>query len=1173
MGWTPEQEQCLEARGTVLVSAAAGSGKTTVLIERIVRLITDEADPVDVDRLLVVTFTKAAAAEMKQRLGVALRKRLAEKPGDRRLTRQLMLLPDASISTVHGFCGNLIREHFHRFENISPLFTVGDEGQTLPLQEEALAEVLEEAYATADPAFLQLVDLLGSERSDAKLEEQIKKLYGFMQAHPQPSRWREAVISSYRDTRPIGETPFGEEIRQTVLSRITWYLQKMRGLVALAEGDESLAPYTAVLQGNAETLSLLLDTLPTRSWDEQLDLLKHTELDGLKAAKNCTDELLKEFIKDEHGKIKKKIKDLSLLMVESEAMAAQHTAAMAPVVEALLAVTDAFEKRYAEKKTARGLLDFNDLEHMALQLLTEEGEDGTLRPSALAGEVSERFVHVMVDEYQDTNPTQDRLFSALSRGEKNLFFVGDVKQSIYAFRNATPSLFMRRQEGYAPYDGATYPSLIRLGHNFRSRESVTETVNLLFEQLMTKDTCGVDYKNGEQLVFQASYPVCEEDAAELILVDKDSVGAGESVNTAEARVIAKRIREMLGTVTVNDKNEGERPLRFGDICILLRSKKGRAAAYADELNRLGIPTVTEGGSGFYKAQEVAMTVSLLRFLDNPLADVSLLAVMMSPLFAFTPDDMAAVRRRFRKLPLFSAVRRAAREKGALGERLTAFLQQTERLRTVAATAAADRLLAQIYEEFSLLSVMGACPHGEQRVANLKKLLDTARGFESRGYRGLSAFVRFIDRDSKQEREPATVVGGENVVQVMSVHSSKGLEFPVVFMAGLGTQFNEQDARSALLLHRELGVGTIWHDTEGLTKQKTVQKHALAQRIHRDACAEELRVLYVALTRARERLCMVMTADIRRKIAKAAVAVSCGEEIPSGALMEASGLGDWILMGLMRHPDAGELRMMASMPAMPTLPCKTALTVRRMDVPAADVSAWEDTAADVTVDETYLAALQARTAYEYPYKALGNVPVKMAASTLAHGALYEGFVATSRPAFFSETALSPAERGTAMHQFMQLADFAAAAADLEGEIGRLTSGGFLTAAQAASLSRVHLQRFFQSALYQRMANAFAVRREYAFTVEYPAAACVESLDESVAAGETVLVQGIVDCLFYENGGWVIVDYKTDRVDTGDELAEHYRAQLKLYAHALEEGFGETVHECLLYSFHLDRVVPV
>lgn len=1173
MGWTPQQEQCLDARGAVLVSAAAGSGKTTVLIERIIRLITDENDPVDVDRLLVVTFTKAAAAEMKQRLGVALRKRLAERPGDRRLTRQLMLLPDAAISTVHGFCGNLIREHFHRFPAVSPLFAVGEESQTQPLQNEALAEVLEEAYAAGDPAFKQLVDLLGNDKSDKPLEEHVKELYGFMQAHPQPARWREAVTALYRDENPISETVFGQEIRQTIATSLSWYAQKLTSLAKLASTNDTLLPYAYSLKADAEGVLSLAEELRTLSWDEQLLRLQGVGFSTLNQAKGCTDVMLQKILREERNHIKDKVQSLWMLMVEGEEAAGARTAAIRPAVEALFQLVSAFEGRYTDKKNKRGLLDFNDLEHLALQLLTEEGEDGVLRPSALAGEVSERFVHVMVDEYQDTNPTQESLFSAVSRGESNLFFVGDVKQSIYAFRNATPALFLHRQDRYAPYDEETYPALIRLGHNFRSRRSVIETVNLLFAQLMTKETCGVEYRDGEQLVSAATYPACEDDAAELILVEKDSIAAGENVNTAEARVIGLRIREMLRTVTVTDKECGERPLRYGDVCVLLRSKKGRAAAYADELNRLGIPTVTDAGSGFYKTQEVAVTVSLLRFLDNPLADVSLLSVMMSPLFAFTPDDMAAIRRHHRRVPLYTAVRRAAQEESVLGERLTCFLAQTERLRTIAATTAADRLLQQIYEELSLLSVMGACPRGGQRVANLKKLLDTARAFESRGYRGLSAFVRFIERDSKRDKAPAAVVGGENVVRVMSVHASKGLEFPVVFVAGLGTQFNRQELRKPLLLHRELGVGAVWRDPAGLEFCKTVQKNALAQRMQRDACAEELRVLYVALTRARERLCMVMTTDVRQRVVKAAVAVAQGGGIPAGALTEAAGCADWILMGLMRHPDADELRRIAAVPQIETLPCETKLTVHLTDVPAADAAAEETVREDVPPDAAYLAALNERTAYAYPHRALGTVPAKMAASALAHGALRERFAATSRPAFFSNTALSPAERGTAMHQFMQFAEYTAAARDLEGEIHRLQQGGFLSEVQAASLSRSRLRRFFESALYERISRAERVRREFAFTVEREAAACIPALDEAAAAGEMVLIQGIADCLFYENGGWVIVDYKTDRVDTAEELADRYRAQLELYAHALEKGLGETVSGCCLYSFHLGCTVPI
>ncbi len=1169
--WTDAQKQCLAANGTVLVSAAAGSGKTAVLIERIIRLITAEESPVDVDQLLVVTFTKAAAAEMKQRLGKALHECLAARPNDRRLRRQLMLLPNANISTVHGFCGNLIREHFHRFPEISPLFRVGEESQTRPLMNEAMDEVLEEAYAADSPAFSQLLDLLGGDRHDKALAERIRVTYHFMQAHPQPARWRESVTALYRTDVPLSDTVFGQEIQAEIQGRLQWYARKLENLAALAESNDTLTRYAVCLRADAAGLHEAADALGTMSWDEQIVRLSELSFGTLSPVRGCTDEELKEYVKNERTRLKTKVGALAALMVEDEASATARTAALAPAVEMLMTLTAQFEARYTEKKTRAGLLDFNDLEHLALRLLTDEDENGTMTPSAVAAEVSRRFVHVMVDEYQDTNPTQECLFSAISRKESNLFFVGDVKQSIYSFRNATPSLFMARQNTYAPFDGETYPALIRLGHNFRSRCSVTETVNLLFSQLMTAETGGVNYRGGEELTAAATYAPHENDAAELILVEKEKRAADDSDDAAEARVIAARISEMMAEgMTVRD-GDGERPLAFRDVCVLLRSIKDHAAVYAEELNRAGVPAVTDAGGGFYETQEIALVLSLLRFLDNPLEDVSMLAVMMSVLFAFTPDDLADIRKKRRRVPLYTAVRRRAREDDPLGRRLAAFLKETERLRTLSAAMPAARLLQQVYEEMSLTAVMGARPHGEQRVANLQKLLDIARGFESRGFRGLSAFVRFAERDRKQDGQaPATVVGGENAVRVMSVHASKGLEFPVVFMAAMGRGFNDRALSDPLLLHRTLGVGMDWRDPKGLESCKSVQKNALALRLRRDARAEELRVLYVALTRAKERLCMVATVDRFDAMMKA-FAPTDGT-VPLQSVIEASSYADWVLPVLLRHPDAAAEWPPALAARITPFSCDTRLSLLLVRAP--DVTE-EETVTDTPVlppDERYLAGLKERTAYVYPYKELGNVPVKLAASALAHRAVRDRFVAVTRPAFFSDTSLSPAERGTAMHQFMQFADYAAAAEDIEREIARLVREGFLSPMQGASLSRPRLVAFFKSELYRRIGNAERVQREYAFTVERPVSLCAP-VSEDVAAGETVLVQGIADCLFYENGRWIIVDYKTDRVDTPEELVERYRPQLMLYKEALENGLGETVGECLLYSFALQRTVEV
>lgn len=1170
--WTTEQQQCLTATGTVLVSAAAGSGKTAVLVERVIRLVTDPVCPVDVDELLVVTFTKAAAAEMKQRLAQALAEQLAARPSDHRLQRQLMRLPGASISTVHSFCGNLIREHFHRLPEVSPQFRVAEEGQTAPLRTEAMNEVLEEFYKAGDPAFLQLVDLLGGARDDAKLAARVERLYDFVQAAPYPERWLQQQAALYHEQLPAADTPFGQEITLGIEDTLNWCDQLYDKALRLVEQDEGLAAYRPLLLEERGMVQQWLATFAHIDWDERLRRLQGAAFSRLPVAKKA-DPTQKERVQALRNQAKRKLQALPELLGADEATIAADTAALAPAIDVLFDLVRRFAARFSEKKQAHDLLDFNDLEHLSLALLTEPCDDGSWHRTPLAQEIAARYACVMVDEYQDTNPTQEQLFRAVSREEGNLFFVGDVKQSIYAFRNATPDLFIARRDRYPAFDGTAYPAVIRLGHNFRSRRSVTETVNFLCRQLMSRETCGVDYRSGEELVPAATYPVQEGDTAELLLVEKSALSHTDTAEAAEARGIAARIAELLQTMTVTDK-AGERPLRCGDICILLRSVKGRAAAYADELNRCGIPAVSGAGNGFFDAPEIALTLSLLRFLDNPLQDVALLAVLLSPIFAFTPDDLAQLRTDDRRCPLFVSLRRQTRAATPLGERCRLFLQRTDRLRTLAAATPADRLLTRLFEELSLPAVMGARTHGEQRTANLRQLLTMARRFEQNGYRGLSAFVRFLERQAARgDAAPAAVAGGQDAVRVLTIHASKGLEFPVVFLAGLGKRFNAESERDALLLHRELGAGMNVFNADTLETHDTLQRRALISRIRRDARAEALRVLYVALTRARERLCLVLTDNIAAAATRAAAAI--GEEaiLPAGAVTEATSVSDWLMMALLRHPDAGELRTLVGLDGLLPLPCDARLTIRHLANSAPPLTTAQCDPPRPAPDAVYQAELAQRLVYQYPYAALGAVPVKAAASELAHAPLRERYVAVSRPAFFSESELSPAERGTALHQFMQFADYEAAAADTPAEIRRLVRDGFLTAQQAHSLPLPRLRGFFESELYARIRRSPVVRREYAFTVERPAALCAPALPPEIAAGEQVLIQGIADCVFEEDGSLVIVDYKTDRVASAEELAERYRPQLALYAEALTAGLKLPVAQRLLYSFALQRVVAV
>lgn len=1177
--WTTEQQQCIDSRGgTLLVSAAAGSGKTAVLVQRIVGLLTDPEQPVDVGSLLVVTFTKAAAAEMKQRLSAALSGLIAEQPDNRRLQRQLMLLPSASISTVHSFCSGLLREYFHLLD-ISPDCKVAEEAETRLLRGEAMEEVLEEFYQEGEPAFLELSTLLGSGRNDKGLIDKVERLYGFIQSHPFPEEWLERQEALYAADTPTGETVWGREILRYIAGGVRYAASLLQHAAALSDTEEKMrAAYLPTLSKEYEQLTALAAALPSLGWDEAVVRLSTLSFGRLGALRNYEDESFKKRVTNLRDSAKKLVQKLLPLLCCSEAEAEEDRAALLPLVQVLFELVRRYAARYEEKKRQKRILDFNDLEHLSLRLLVERQPDGGMRRTPLAEEIAARFSHVLVDEYQDTNAAQDALFRAVSRDEQNLFMVGDVKQSIYGFRHAMPEIFIEKRDRYTAYDGLHYPAAITLGNNFRSRLEVTDSINFVFRQLMTRETCGIDYDEREALVQSAAYATAEGCETELLIVDGCSRDTLDDRDAAEARVIAGRIRELMQTFRVTDGNDS-RPVRYGDFCILLRSKNAHADAYVDELNRCGVPAWTGSTGGFFAAPEIAAAVSLLRLIDNPLGDVPLLAVMLSPMFGFSPDDLATIRTADRTNGLFVAIRRFSRGDSELAERCRRFLSRLDRWRTLAISLPADRLIHRLYEESGLLAVSAARRHGAQRTANLRQLQDYARRFERGGFRGLSAFVRHLNRLERQgmDMAPASVVSeAADVVRVISIHHSKGLEFPVVFLAGLGSDFNPDSTRGAMLLHPDAGIGLVRRDPETLREFPTLSKTGVSLSIMRSERAEELRVLYVAMTRAREKLCMVMT--LRDPPARlAALAAGIGEEdaLPPYAVTMAKGLGDWVLMAALRHPSGKFLRDLAGGDTLSVRPADTPWHIELLPTPASeDATADEMTA--VEADLALCREIERRMQYSYPYTTLSRLPAKAAASELSHQAIRREFVAVARPAFLSESGLTPSERGTALHSFMQYARYDAAAADPKAESRRLTERGFLTEQQAASLPLGKIRTFFQSALYRRITAAVWMRREFAFTIDWPAGQYDSELEANATvdlSGEALIVQGIADCVFEEDGQLVIVDYKTDHVKTPAELCERYREQLRIYAYALSRITGLTVRQCLLYSFALGREIEV
>lgn len=1183
--WTDEQKQCIYARGgTVLVSAAAGSGKTAVLIERILQRITDENDPVDIDKLLVVTFTRAAAAEMKQRLAKGLRERLAENPHNRNLLRQQMLLPTADITTMDAFCQKLVRENATALD-LPVDFRLDEGSRILLMKYDALDEVLEKAYAENTPGFKALSDLY-VKKNDDDLREAILRTHAFLQALPLPFAFLRSKIEQYKGDVPFEASSFGKEFLLHLTDLLTEACHSLSSVEALVSSCPLTpdAPLPAFLVESQRAFSAALAVVSGDSdFEEKLNAVRAIQMPNF--SKKELEPSVEPAARTLYGGVRDILnKSLRPLSAFSAADHQTDCERLYPMLTALADVTEAFDKRLWEMKVEAGILGFSDLERCALNLLTEE-KDGALTQSERGQRLAARYKEVLIDEFQDTNELQNALFCALSDRMQNLFFVGDAKQSIYGFRRTSPDAFIARRDNSFPFDGTHFPARILLGHNFRSRRSVTDAVNFLFSQLMHEKTGSIRYADGEQLVCAADYPPNEQNrfAPTLLLLETEK-DAEDPLSTPvlEARAIAAEIARMMEDGTVSKDGVTRRPA-FSDFAILLRTCKDKDYLYARELIAAGIPAVTDGAEGsFFEAPEIQTALSLLRFIDNPLLDMALLAVLLSPLYGFSPDDVARIRLLDRHHSLYHALRLCAKGHGELSDRCAAFLKTTDTFRVLAATVPADRLLWHIYEVTDLPAVTAMCQNGDNR--NLQLLFEYARGFEQNGFRGLSAFLRFFDRLSEQGQSPSaakSAAADNNAVRIMSIHASKGLEFPFVYVASIHSAFNTQDTTGTLLLHDRAGIASKWLNDDTLETHSPVSREGVKYAHLRDNAEEGLRLLYVAATRAREKLTFVGTyKNLASALDKAAASAFKDGKLSAGSVRLHLQNSHWILSALLHHPSAGVLRKQLSLDPPELIPDDTAWDIRILqeaDIRRPTVTVeTDDTPAAVSAREDLKNGLRERFSFDYPYKSLAAVPGKLAASDVAHSTHSRRFVATAVPAFLRDNELTAAEKGTATHTFMQFADWASAAADLASERERLVTAGKLTAAQAEAVDLDAVARFFQSPLYARICKATTVWRELPFTVNLSVKDYALLSGDPVPENETdesLLVQGIADCVFEENGELVILDYKTDRVKEGATLRDRYAPQLQLYAKALSETLGKPVSACLIYSFALAETIEV
>ena len=1204
--WTPAQRAAIDDRGgALLVSAAAGSGKTAVLTERAVRLITDPEHPVDADRLLIVTFTNAAAAELRARIGQALLRRCQQEPGNTALRRQRMLLQRAPICTMDAFCLDLLHKHFQALD-IPPDFAPADPGSVELLRTAALAETLEHAYA--DPDFCAFADLYGKGRTDKPAGDTILQVYDFLRALPDYDRKLDEFLAPWQQENGFDATCWhdlllAQAARDAKAARELLcaaqqdcredYAQEMaeagekKTPAAIRKAEAAVAEKYADAQGRLERSAALLGEVERLAqageWTLLYDRLTPFVLDmeeqpGLKGMKKRLKGDHKTAIKTRADEAADLFAQITELVSCSEEEAEADRQAALPRLQALFAAVRDFDARFSAKKRERKLLEFSDFEHFALRLL--RSPDGT--PTPLCGSIRQNYAAVMVDEYQDTNALQDALYRCLaSPAGDDLFLVGDLKQSIYRFRQADPSIFRTKLDVWAPLPGGTArprpaegtpgtDALLALDANFRSAPQVVAGINFIFEQLMTPRLGDTAYGDGQRLVCGAP---------------GDYVGSVEAHflpdDTAEtdAAWIAQRIEELVQNGTPVRDGSSTRPVQYEDCCILLAAR-GDFLAYEEALTARGIPVYADARENLMTAPHIRPLISLLKVIDNPAQDIYLAAAMLGPMFGFTDDDLVRLRAcseeaqkkqqepgtKHTRMSLYGAVLQVVQSENEtpFTQKVKAFYARLTELRRMARSVPAEQLLEEIFVSTGYLAALGVLENGARRREDARRF---AAFCAESGTNGISALVRAIDAAAQAGSTGQDAVPGgarPGCVTIMTIHRSKGLQFPVVFVGDTARHFNLSDTYQPVLLHREYGAGLRLRPEQG-DLYKTAAYTALANAHAQETRSEQMRLLYVALTRAQDMLILTIPLGMTKTgnpFARAAafLAAGAGETLNR----QANSFADWLRAALLVHPFGGPLRRLAGDLELPFVFTESEITVSVQEAqPEPEASGPEpEQPAAVPADPALVAGLQEGFAWHYPAAELAAVPAKVSVTSIVHKAEQ---TTLERPAFLSRDGLTAAEMGTALHAFLEHADFSALAAakDAGGleeailaERQRQVDRQLVAPEIAEKLDVSRIRRFVEGEAFAKICAADEVLRELAFITALPAEAVLaaQGTEGVRAEGEQVLVQGIADLVLVYPDHLELLDYKTDRRKTEADFLRAYRAQLNLYALAIDKRFA-------------------
>ena len=1163
---TPQQKQAVENRGgKLLVSAAAGSGKTKVLVDRLMLYLTDPVDPANLDEFLIITYTKAAASELRGKIAAKLTERIAEDPENRHLQKQMQRLFLTKISTVHGFCSDVLREYAYRLD-LAADFRVADENECRELRETVLTDLLDNAYQSDnDPDFRAFVDTQGLGRTDALVPEVLQKVYDSAMCHLDPEGWLEDCLkaSATEGITDAGQTVWGKYLLEDLFSWLDTQIVIFRKSVSMVEALPGLEKPAVNLK---DTLYQLENLRNSETWDQVVQR-KTVDFGRLVFPKKADVPEITEPVKAARNACKKGLEKKLRSFENDSRQILSDLSQCEEAARGLVQLVRKFGKEYARVKKSRRCVDFSDLEHRTLDLLLGKSRS---TPTAAAAEIGSRFREILVDEYQDSNGVQDAIFSALTQKRQNLFLVGDVKQSIYQFRLADPGIFLQKYSTYLPAEEACPGEgrKVLLSHNFRSGGEVIEAVNHVFASCMSPQVGGLHYGEGEALREGIPHNVLPDRAVALYGIE-----VREDTYAEEAAFVAEQIHTMLREKTPVRSGDGFRPVTAEDIVILLRSPGSVGGDYKRALEARGIRCSSGGGVDLLKCQEIATFRSFLQTIANPRQDIPLLSTLASPVFGFTADDLAAFRSGHRAGSVYDALEKSDQPKAR------EFLEILKKLRREARMQTLTKLLETCLALTRMDSIFAAMEGGEAKKANLQTFYQLAADFEAGNHRDL---LQFLDHLDAMEEKGLVTAGsaGSGSVTIMSIHKSKGLEFPVVFLSGLSREFNRESLRAQILCDKELGLGLSVADHDTRVRYSSLAKRAIAAKMSAESLSEEMRVLYVAMTRARDRLVMTYAAkNLQADLQDIALRL----DFDGGAQLcrDAICPGDWVLIAAMQRTDAGAFHALAGRPAKTHMP-KFAWNIEVTEAPELTVSGSAVTEGKQAMPDGTEEILREALAFRYEHVPATQAPSKQTATGRKGRAKDEEAAQDTqepkhihrswrKPSFLAP-GKSGVEYGSAVHAVMQHIRYENCGS-LEGvvqEIQSMIRRGLLTREQGELVDASQIAAFFATEIGRKLRSGAEHLREFKFSILDDGTHYGDGLE-----GEQVLLQGVVDCALLEEDGITILDFKTDKVaeDTLEDAVKRYTLQVQTYAEALSRIYERTVKEKYLYFLRLNRFVRI